>query len=106
MFAPYDERVFWKEKFHAETFDLRDRMNFCRFDCCTFVNCTLLMDQGTEQVAFTGCTFQDCNIDRLDSDDPRGIVSRDNFFDRPLNEKKKEFDERLAAILRTRGLRT
>jgi hypothetical protein len=61
-----------------------------------------LTDHGTEQLAFTGCTFKDCNIDHIDADEARGIVSRDNTFDRPLEERRKEFDDHLAAVLRKR----
>ena len=71
-----EERVVWSEVFYAETFDFRSRLNFCRYDDCTFVRCTLLFDDGTEQIAFSGCTFKDCNIDPLDADEARGIVSR------------------------------
>jgi hypothetical protein len=88
--------------FYSESFDFRSRLNFCRYDECTFVRCTLLIDHATEQLAFTGCTFKDCNIDHIDADEARGIVSRDNTFDRPLEERRKEFDDRLAAVLRKR----
>jgi hypothetical protein len=53
-----EERVVWSEVFYAETFDFRSRLNFCRYDECTFVRCTLLIDHATEQLAFTGCTFK------------------------------------------------
>jgi len=97
-----EERVVWSEVFYAETFDFRTRLNFCRYNECTFVRCTLLIDHGTEQLAFTGCTFKDCNIDHIDADEARGIVSRDNTFDRPLEGRRKEFDDHLAAVLRKR----
>ncbi|EKS27813.1 Uncharacterised protein [Afipia felis] len=102
MTSGYEERVFWAKTFHAETLDFRGRVNFCRFDECTFIRCTLLIDPETEQVSFTGCTFKDCNIDQIGSDEERGILSKDNIFDRPLAEQRKEFDERLAAALRSR----
>ncbi len=63
---------------------------------------TILVDDGTEQLAFTKCTFKDRNIDHVDSDDERGIVSSGNTFDRPLEEKRREFDERLATLLKAR----
>ena len=97
-----EERVVWNEVFYAEIFDFRSRLNFCRYDECTFVRCTLLIDHATEQLAFTGCTFKDCNIDHIDADEARGIVSRDNTFHRPLEERRKEFDDHLAAVLRKR----
>lgn len=71
MFILDEERVFWNRVFYAETFDLRDRINFCRYDECIFIRCTLLMDAGTEQVAFTKCTFQDCNIEGVEPDEDR-----------------------------------
>jgi hypothetical protein len=97
-----EERVLWNEVFYAETFDFRSRMNFCRYDECTFVRCTLLFDDGTEQIAFTGCTFKDCNVDSFESDEGRGIICHDNIFDRPLDEQRKDFEERLAAVLSKR----
>ncbi len=103
MTSAIDERVVWNETFYAETFDFRGRMQFCRFDECTFIRCTLLLDDGTEQIAFTGCTFKDCNIDHLDGDETRGITSVGNNFDKPLAEKRKEFDDHLAAVLRQRS---
>jgi hypothetical protein len=102
MFEINEERVVWNEVFYAETFDFRSRLNFSRYDECIFVKCTLLMDADTEQIAFTGCTFKDCNIDRIDADDARGIVSKDNTFERPLDEQRKDFEERLAAVLSQR----
>jgi hypothetical protein len=103
MTSATDERVVWSETFYAETFDFRGRMQFCRFDECTFIRCTLLLDEATEQIAFTHCIFKDCSIDHLDSDKARGIDSIGNTFDKPLAEKRKEFDDHLATILRKRG---
>jgi hypothetical protein len=97
-----EERVVWKETFYSETFDFRSRMSFRRYDECIFVKCTLLMDGGTEQIAFTGCTFKDCNIDSIDTDETRGVVSKGNTFDRPLDQQRKDFEERLAAVLSRR----
>jgi hypothetical protein len=79
-----EERVLWKETFYSETLDFRGRINFCRYDECVFVKCKLLMDADTEQIAFTKCTFKDCNIDSIDADETRGIVSHENTFERPL----------------------
>lgn len=97
-----EERVFWREKFFGETFDFTSRMLFWRFDACVFVDCTLLIDAATEQLTFTSCTFKDCNVDRIDADEARGLIARDNFFERPLNERKTDFDARLAEALRSR----
>lgn len=97
-----EERVIWKQTFYSETFDFRGRINFCRYDECIFVKCKLLMDAETEQVAFTGCTFKDCNVDSIDGDEARGIVLKDNTFERPLDEQRKDFEERLAAVLSQR----
>ncbi|MBN9007342.1 MAG: hypothetical protein J0H40_18250 [Rhizobiales bacterium] len=97
-----EERVFWRESFYGERFDFRSRIMFWRFDACLFVNCTLLMDDETDQLAFTGCIFKDCNVDRIDADESRGIVSRDNFFDRPIAERKADFERRLTEALSRR----
>ena len=56
------------------------------------MHCTLLIDHGTEQLAFTECIFKDCNIDKLEPDEGRGLYVRDNFFDRPLEVRQLEFD--------------
>lgn len=97
-----EERVFFRERFFCETFDFRSRILFWRFDACEFIDCTLLIDAATEQLSFTGCTFRDCNIDHIDADEARGIVVRDNFFDRPIAVRKAEFDQRLAEVLSRR----
>jgi len=100
-----EERVFWAKTFHAETLDFRGRIAFCRFDECTFIRCTLLIDQETEQLSFTGCTFKDCNISRIDHNERSSIVSKDNTFDRPLAEQRKDFDERLKSALNRAAFR-
>jgi hypothetical protein len=61
-----EERVIWRKQFHAEYFDFRGKSLFTRFDGCEFVKCTLHIDRDTEQLAFTGCVFKDCNIDHLE----------------------------------------
>jgi hypothetical protein len=66
------------------------------------VKCTLLIDAGTEQLAFTACVFNDCNINHLQSDEERCMYASDNFFDRPLAERKAEFEIRLALALTAR----
>lgn len=94
-----EERVFWREKYHVRTFDFTSRLNFTRFDDCIFVDCVLLLDDSTEQLAFTNCTFKDCNIDRIDGDIVRCIRSENNTFDRPLAVRKADFEKRLAEAL-------
>jgi hypothetical protein len=84
-------------------FDFRGKSIFIRFDGCEFVKCNLLIDHGTEQLAFTRCVFKDCNIDKLEHDDQRGLYARDNFFDRPLEERRAEFEKRLAQALAERA---
>lgn len=79
-----EERVIWRKRFHAQYFDFRGKSLFTRFDGCEFVKCKLLIDQDTEQLAFTGCVFKDCNIDRLEQNEEGGLYDGDNFFDRPL----------------------
>jgi len=97
-----EERVFWRETYHARTFDFKSRMLFWRFDACTFVDCSLLIDSGTEQLSFTQCIFKDCNIDHIEVDEVRGLIARDNFFDRPIALRKAELDQRLANALSAR----
>jgi hypothetical protein len=92
----FDERVLWEQRFQAKAFDFRGRSVFIRFDCCEFVKCTLLIDENTEQLAFTKCVFKDCNIDRLEPSEERALFVRDNHFERPLAERRREFENRLA----------
>ena len=72
------------------------------FDSCEFVKCTLLIDHETGQLAFTSCVFKDCNIDKLEPDEERGLYVKNNFFDRPLEERRAEFERRLAQVLAAR----
>jgi hypothetical protein len=58
------------------------------------------MDADTEQIAFTRCTFKDCNIDGIEA--IRGIVSKDDTFERPLEEQRQGAEERLTAALSQR----
>ena len=59
-------------------------------------------DGPTEQLAFTECIFKDCNVDGLEQDKTRGLYARDNFFDRPLEERRAELEHRLAQALAAR----
>jgi hypothetical protein len=100
--GPAEERFVYRERFQAYQFDFRGKITFTRFDRCEFVKCTLLIDHGTEQLAFTECVFRDCNIDKVDQDEKRGLYSRDNIFDRPLEERRADFENRLAQALAAR----
>jgi hypothetical protein len=100
--GPSEERVIYHQRFQAVYFDFRDKSIFARFDRCEFVKCTLLIDGGTEQLSFTTCGFKDCNIDKIEQDEERGLYVRDNVFDRPLKERWAEFENRLAQTLRAR----
>src|SRR4051795_11955596 len=93
-----EERIIWRERFQAVYFDFRGKSLFRRFDCCEFVKCTLLIDHNTEQLALTECVFKDCNIDKLESDVRRGLHVRDNFFDRPLEQRHAELQSKLAQL--------
>jgi diadenosine tetraphosphatase ApaH/serine/threonine PP2A family protein phosphatase len=100
--GPTEERVIWNERFQGEQFDFRGKIIFTRFDSCEFVKCTLLIDHETGQLAFTSCAFKDCDIDKLEPDEERGLYVKDNFFDRPLEERRAEFERRLAQVLAAR----
>lgn len=100
--GPMEERVIWRERFQAQHFDFRGKINFLRFDGCEFVKCVLLIDLDTEQLSFTECVFKDCNINGLEQDEKRGLYGRDNFFDRPLEERRAEFASELARVLASR----
>jgi hypothetical protein len=96
---PLEERVIYRERSQSVQFDFRGKIVFTRFDCCEFVMCTLLIDAATQQLAFTACVFKDCNIDQLQSDEDRGLYAVNNFFDRPINERRSDFEKRLAQAL-------
>ena len=87
----------------GQGFDFRGKSVFTRFDGCEFVKCTLLIDQDTEHLAFTECVLADCNIDNLEQDEKRGLIARDNFFERPLEERRTEFANKLAQALAARN---
>jgi hypothetical protein len=57
---------------------------------------------AADQLAFTACVFKDCNIDKLEPDEARGLHVMDNFFDRPLDERRAEFEINLAQALAAR----
>lgn len=102
MTVLHEERVFYAERFVSETFDLRSRILFWRFDGCVFINCKILLDNFTRQLAFTSCTFEGCNIDQVAADEQRALIAYDNIFERPIAERKVEFDHRLAEALARR----
>ena len=98
-----EERVFYAQRFYGDTFDFRSQVLFWRFDACTFVDCRFFIDEATEQLAFTDCVFKDCNIDHLKADEARAFIVRNNVFERPIADRKAEFDKRLAEALSTRA---
>ena len=99
---PPEERVVYRKRFQGEQFDFRGQSIFTRYDRCEFVKCTLLINRATEQLAFTACVFKDCNIDKLEPDEARGLYVMDNFFDRPLDQRRADFESRLAQALAAR----
>jgi hypothetical protein len=101
--GPSEERVIYHQRFQALYFDFRDKSIFARFDRCEFVKCTLLIDDGTEQLAFTECAFKDCNIDQLESDEGCALYVRNNVFHHPLEERQADFEHRLAKTLARRS---
>lgn len=98
-----EERVIWRKYFQGQLFDFRGKSLFTRFDGCEFVKCSLLLDRGTEQLAFTRCVFSDCNVDRLEQNEERGLYENENFFNRPLEERRADFEKRLEQALAGRG---
>ena len=96
---PQDERVIYRGRFQGAYFDFRGKSIFARYDRCEFVKCTLQIDHTTEQLAFTACVFKDCNIDEFQPDEARGLYGKDNFFELPLDERRAEFEVRLAQAL-------
>ena len=66
------------------------------------MKCTLLIDHATEQLAFTACVFKDCNINKLQPDEARGLYVMDSFFDRPLDQRRADLESGLAQALAAR----
>ena len=99
---PPDERVIYSERFQGVHFDFRGKSIFTRYDRSEYVKCTLLIDHSTEQLAFTACVFKECNIDKLEPDEGRGFHVTDSFFDRPLDERRLDFESRLTQALAAR----
>jgi hypothetical protein len=97
-----EERVIYRERFQSRHFDFRGKSVFMRFDRCEFVKCTLLIDRDTEHLCFTECGFKDCNVDKIEQDENRGLHVRDCVFDRPLKEQWAEFENKLAQALSAR----
>ena len=100
MTADPFERIFFEQRYQSVAFDFTSRTVFARYDCCKFVKCEIFIDELTENLAFTGCEFQDCNINDLQSDEQRNLISRENIFLLPIKELQEAFDKRLAGALK------
>ncbi len=98
-----EERVIYQTRFQGRMLDFRGRPAFLRYDCCEFVKCQLLLDAETTNIAFTSCTFEDCNIDAMQSDEQRGVISRDNVFKRPIEDRRIDLEQRLALAFAMKG---
>lgn len=102
-FEDFEERVIYKQRFQGTLLDFRARTCFQRYDCCEFVKATILIDQTTRALAFTNCSFEDCNIDQLTSNEERSLIARANTFKAPIEQRKAEFEKRLADALAKRS---
>jgi hypothetical protein len=98
-----EERVIYQQRYQGAHLDFRSRPIFARYDACQFVNCTILIDEATADLAFTDCEFQDCNIAALEPDASRNIAVDNNVFRRPIAERRADFNSRLAAALAARA---
>ncbi|QUS39472.1 hypothetical protein RPMA_11970 [Tardiphaga alba] len=94
-----EERIIFAERFQARTLDFRGRIAFARYDECEFVKCTILIDDQTENLAFTHCSFEDCNISELSSDNDRAVLSLDNIFKLPIEARTADLTKRLTEAL-------
>jgi hypothetical protein len=99
---PREERVIYRERFQSVEFDFRGKIVIARYDCCEFVKCTLMINAATQQLAFTACVFKDCNVDQLRADEDRGLYAVNNIFDRPIDERRADFEKRLAQVIAAR----
>lgn len=98
-----EERVIFAERFQARTLDFRGRLSFTRYDECEFVKCAILIDDQTENLAFTRCTFEDCNVSALVTDGGRAFLSEGNTFKLPIEMRKGDLNKRLSLALAGRS---
>jgi hypothetical protein len=92
--SPYvEERVIYAERFQARKFDFRGQLAFARYDECEFVKCNILLDEQTENLAFTHCTFEDCNISELRPDEERAFLADGNIFKLPIEVRMADLDK-------------
>lgn len=94
-----EERIIFAERFQARTLDFRGQVPFARYDECEFVKCTILIDDETENLAFTHCSFEDCNISELRPDEDRALLANENVFKLPIADRKADLDRRLTEAL-------
>jgi hypothetical protein len=94
-----EERIIYMERFQARTLDYRGQLAFARYDECEFVKCTILIDDQTENLAFTHCTFEDCNITELQPDADRALLADGNVFKLPIEVRSADLDKRLTEAL-------
>lgn len=99
MTAYLEERIVYSERFQARTLDFRGQLAFTRYDECEFVKCTILIDDQTENLAFTHCSFEDCNISELSPAPDRALLAEGNVFKLPIDVRKADLDERLSKAL-------
>lgn len=95
----FEERVIFEERFQARSLDFRGRSLFTRYDGCEFVKCEVLIDEQTEHLAFTGCTFEDCNITEMTFREDRSVVADGNVFKQPIAVRTADLDRRLTEAL-------
>jgi hypothetical protein len=57
------------------------------------------------QLSFTDCAFKDCNVDNLKQIEKRGLYVKNNFFDRPLEHRRAELENKLAQPLAARRMK-
>jgi hypothetical protein len=94
-----EERVIYAERFQARTLDFRGRFAFVRYDECEFVKCEILIDDHTEDLSVTHCSFEDCNITELVSVPERAILAEGNIFKLPIEVRNADLDRRLTEAL-------
>ena len=94
-----EERIVHLKRFQGQILDFRSQLAFLRYDECEFVKCTILIDEETECLAFTHCSFEDCNISELNSHDDQGLVADGNVFKLPIEIRKIELHARLIEAL-------
>lgn len=63
------------------------------------MKCEILIDDQAEHLAFTHCTFEDCNISEIEADADRSAIADANIFKVPIAVLQADFEKRVTDAL-------